>query len=420
MDNYIIAEVNAKNQFVVRGQLTLDRDDLSSVVGSGRTSDVHAIYNYQIQSNFVMLKQPEVDNSTHFVAKIWRDVPITHEQSEKLRYMVRNKFTYQSTSYVIWPEYVLLATTPSPRNTSDDVQSSETVHLHDRHEDELEKLMKDKEIIYDNGNLDNELEMFMKLNKFTVGEEIIYDDSAMIVGYIMPRVLGASPLYKLMDPSERALLPLEYKDSRFLYHVAMNMARAFYVIHKQHHIMGDTNPTNILVTSDGEVILIDCDSFQIQRNSTEFYAADRRSSSSNTTLEVSTASDLINMAVLIFQLLMQGAHPFAGRNRNSISKSKEMRAQRIFIFDHPAYKPIDGTPSFNCLPESLRSLFVDAFTNQPHNPPSAVDWVKTLKSVSSQLVQCSVDHNHYHVKEHLCAECEWQKGRLTTPVDESI
>jgi DNA-binding helix-hairpin-helix protein with protein kinase domain len=266
--------------------------------------------------------------------------------------MVRNKFTYQSTSYVIWPEYVLLA----------------------------------KEIMSANSAVVDELE------KFTVGEEIVYDDSAMIVGYIMPRVLGASPLYKLMNPSERALLPLEYKDSRFLYHVAMNMARAFYVIHKQHHIMGDTNPTNILVTSDGEVILIDCDSFQIQRNSTEFYAADRRSSSSNTTLEVSTASDLINMAVLIFQLLMQGAHPFAGRNRNSISKSKEMRAQRIFIYDHPAYKPIDGTPSFNCLPESLRSLFVDAFTNQPHNPPSAVDWVKTLKSVSSQLVQCSVDH----------------------------
>lgn len=381
MDSYIIAEVNAKNQFVVRGKLTLDRDDLSSIVGSGRTSDVHAIFNYQIQSSFIVLKQQTVESATHFVAKIWRDVPITNEQSEKLRYMVRNKFTYQSTSYIVWPEYVLLATTPSPTSESDDMQLSESDSIHDTYSDE------------------------------------IIDDSAVIVGYIMPRVLGASPLYKLIDPSERALLPLEYKDSRFLYHVAMNMARAFYIIHKQHHIMGDTNPTNILVTSDGEVILIDCDSFQIQRNSTEYYAADRQSSSSSTTLEVSIANDLINMAVLIFQLLMQGAHPFAGRNRSNIVKSKELRAQRIFIFDHPAYQPINGTPSFNCLPASIQSLFINAFTNQPHNPPNAVEWVKTLKSISSQLVQCSNDNNHYHVKEHLCAECEWQKGRSEARVD---
>jgi DNA-binding helix-hairpin-helix protein with protein kinase domain len=368
MEKYIIAEVNTENQIINRGELLLD-PELLGIVGSGSTGDVYAIYEYQIQSPFLLPETEDVEFATRYVAKIWRSLPIVDEQVDKLRYMVRNKLTYKSNSGIVWPEFLLL----TPHTESD----TGATHAGD--------------VIYRND---------------------------MVVGYIMPRVMGAFPLYKLIDPEERALLlSVEYKDTRFLYHVAINIARAFYALHKQYHVMGDTNPTNMLVTPYGEVKLIDCDSFQIQRNLNEYYPANKQSSSSKSILDVSVANDLGNLASLIFQLLMQGAHPFVGRNSNGIVDSTILRAQRIFPYIHPTHTPLEGNPSIACLPNEVQELCVHAFTNQPQNPPSAVTWVKTLNTLKTQLIPCTVNPDHYHIDGLPCAECEWQKQRPTTHQD---
>jgi DNA-binding helix-hairpin-helix protein with protein kinase domain len=352
MNKYIIAEVTSDDEIVHRGELLLGQDML--VVGSGSTSDVYAIYEHHISSLYLTQNSDDTDIATRYVAKLWRELPIPEDQIHKLRYMVRNKVTYKTQQGIIWPEYLLLKNS----ETSDDTSYTED----------------------------------------------------MIVGYIMPRVLGAFPLYKLIDPTERATLPFEYKDMRFLYHVSCNLSRAFYALHQQLHVMGDANPTNILVSPSGEVMLIDCDSFQIQRNTSEYYPANKQSSSSKFLLEISASNDLVNLAILIFQLLMQGAHPFVGYNSNGeLIDSTSLRTQRIFTFMHPAYTPLAGAPPIECLPDAIQQLCLTAFTNQPQTPPSAVLWVKTLKSHATQLAVCENNHAHYHITGLPCAECEWQK-----------
>jgi DNA-binding helix-hairpin-helix protein with protein kinase domain len=358
MNKYIIAEVTTDDQIIHRGELLLDQDVL--VVGSGSTSDVYAVYEHQISSLYLTHASDDADIATRYVAKLWRELPIHEEQVRKLRYMVRNKITYKTQQGIVWPEYLLL------RNTD------------------------------------------------TTDEASVYDDipytNDMVIGYIMPRILGAFPLYKLIDPTERGSLPFEYKDMRFLYHISCNLARAFYALHQQHHVMGDANPTNMLVTPSGEINLIDCDSFQIQRNQSEYYPANKQSSSNKFLIDISASNDLVNLAILIFQLLMQGAHPFVGYNSSSeLIDSTSLRSQRIFTFMHPAYTPLGVTPPIECLPDEIQQLCLTAFTNQPQMPPSAVVWVKTLKLQATQLDACENNPLHYHIAGLPCAECEWQK-----------
>lgn len=371
MDRYIIAEVDSENRLIHRGRLLFDHDSVV-VIGSGSTGDVYAINEHQYVSDFIISDKEDEGNTNGYVAKIWRELPIPDEQVEKLRYMVRNKLTHKSQKGIVWPEFLLLQW---PIQDTDEHQ-------------------------FDDIDIIN-----------------LAMDAEIVVGYIMPRVIGAFPLYKLIDPIERASLTLKCKDMRFLYHVAMNIARAFFELHNQHHLMGDANPANMLVTTTGKILLIDCDAFQIQRNVRSFYPANKQSSGSKSITDVSAANDLVNLAILIFQLFMQGAHPFVGRNSSGIVDSATLRTQRIFPFIHPTHTPIESAPSIACLPNDIQDLCVQAFTNQPQNPPSTVTWVKTLTTIKTQLVPCAVNPEHYHIEGLPCVECDWQKQLPTSIID---
>ena len=82
------------------------------------------------------------------------------------------------------------------------------------------------------------------------------------VGFLMPRVPASDELHVLHGPKSRKL---KYPNATFGYlvHVALNIARAFAVLHKNGIVAGDVNERGILAGHDGTVRLIDCDSFQI-------------------------------------------------------------------------------------------------------------------------------------------------------------
>jgi len=86
-------------------------------------------------------------------------------------------------------------------------------------------------------------------------------ESGSVVGFLMPRIDGLEirRLYRL--PERYADFPdTTWQD---LVNVARNLAAAFHSLHKNNVLMADINELNIFVTRNGEVRLIDCDSYQI-------------------------------------------------------------------------------------------------------------------------------------------------------------
>ena len=86
-----------------------------------------------------------------------------------------------------------------------------------------------------------------------------------IAGLLLPKATEYRPIHLLYGPKSR-LVEFPNVNFAFLVHAAANLARAFAVVHAHNQVVGDVNESNILVSQQSTVKLIDCDSFQIIAN----------------------------------------------------------------------------------------------------------------------------------------------------------
>ena len=106
----------------------------------------------------------------------------------------------------------------------------------------------------------------------------------------------------------------------FLVHAACNLARALAVLHAGGNVVGDINHGNVLVSSRGVIKLIDCDSFQIQAGERRYlcevgvptHTPPELQGHNLRTVTRTPNHDAFGLAVVIFQLLFLGRHPFSG------------------------------------------------------------------------------------------------------------
>ena len=169
----------------------------------------------------------------------------------------------------------------------------------------------------------------------------LHTQSGSVVGFVMPKVNGHSPVFKLYGPKLR-LQQFPKADWRFLIHAAANAAIAFSKIHSAGVIIGDVNHGNLVVAADATVQFIDCDSFQISKDSRIWFCEvgvdthqppEMQALNSYAKITRTTNHDNFGLAVCIFQLLCMGRHPFAGRYRGpgeppSIPEKCKRRASR--------------------------------------------------------------------------------------------
>lgn len=103
--------------------------------------------------------------------------------------------------------------------------------------------------------------------------------------------------------------------------VAANAARTVAELHHTGCVIGDINESGFLVTDQATVILIDSDSIQYSANGQVFpcvvgtpeYLPPEHQGINQRNLGTRDANhDNLGLAVMIFQLLMSGAHPFRG------------------------------------------------------------------------------------------------------------
>jgi len=241
-----------------------------------------------------------------------------------------------------------------------------------------------------------------------------------VVGFLMPRITDAEPIHKVYGPTHRKET-FPHADWRFLIRAAKNLAAAFCVIHKYGYVVGDVNEGNILVNDTACVRLIDCDSFQVPSRDQLYYCEvgvahftpPELQKSGNYRLERTQNQDNFGLAVLVFQLLFLGRHPYAGvySGREDMPIEKAI-AEFRFPYGKNArarlMSPPPNSVGLGIVPGGIAELFERAFSEagmRDSGRPTAEEWWDALDPFEGRLRQCSRDRVHHHYAG--LSSCPW-------------
>ncbi len=247
------------------------------------------------------------------------------------------------------------------------------------------------------------------------------DEKQKVVGFLMTRVKEMHSLLDFYNPKTRRQ-KCPFFNYLYLHRTARNLAAAFGALHARGYCIGDVNESNILVSNTALVTVVDTDSFQVrnERNGEIYRCAVGKpeftppelQGQSFAQLDRKPEHDLFGLAVLIFQLLMEGTHPFAGIYQGSgDAPPYETRiAEGHFVYSRRRvpYVPTLIAPKFELLHPTLQQLFIRCFEEGHNNPqmrPTAQTWQSALSEAERDLTTCKVNSHHRHGK-HL-SYCPW-------------
>ena len=231
-----------------------------------------------------------------------------------------------------------------------------------------------------------------------------------VEGVLLPRVLARHDIHVLYGPRTRAA---EFPDATypFLVQVAESVARAFAVVHAHGHVIGDVNPGGVSVTTAGHVVLLDCDGFQIDADGQmfpcdvgvlEYQPPELQGVPSFRGLRRSVEHDRFGLAVLVFQLLFLGRHPFAGvpaRGEEPLPLAQAIARGRFAWRrgqDAGGTRIPPGALGCGAVTPAVQCLFEHAFLGVPESRPPAEDWVAALAAMRAELVGCDASRAHAH------------------------
>ena len=249
--------------------------------------------------------------------------------------------------------------------------------------------------------------------------DLLLDGRGRFAGFLMPRAEGPR-VFEFYNPStRRKTAPLcEYG---LLHRAGANLAAAFDALHGRGYVVGDVNESNVLVGAGGVVTLVDTDSFQVRDpgdgsvhrsgvGKPEFTPPELQGRPFGD-FDRSPEHDRFGLAVLLFLLLMEGTHPFAGRMRSGGETPPVEERIRRGLFPHHGHDAVllpRMAPRFSLLHPGLRALFVRAFVDGHADPaarPAAAEWRDALDAARERLVECGHNPRHRH-GSHLDA-CPW-------------
>lgn len=250
---------------------------------------------------------------------------------------------------------------------------------------------------------------------------LIDNKSHRFVGLLMWRVTGMFPIYKFYTPQTRRVVCPKF-NYRYLHRVARNITALVDVAHSRHIVMGDINESGLLGGDNALVTGVDADSFQICDPCTgrlyrcevgkgDFTPAELQGQDLSK-VDRSVEHDRFGLAVIVFRLLMEGAHPFDGKFEG-IGDPPPLEA-RISSGHFPhgrkrvPWSPKPVAPPFAILHPTLQQLFIRCFEEGHKNPrlrPDAQTWIRALGEAEVALIVCQKNPQHLF-GNHLNA-CPW-------------
>lgn len=259
----------------------------------------------------------------------------------------------------------------------------------------------------------------------------VRDTSGVVIGFRMPAVdLERSlPVFTAYNPDARRerMTGITW---RHLVRTSRNLASVVAALHRAGYVVGDLNESNVLVDRRALVTILDCDSIQVADPATgevhhcgvarpEFLAPELAGRDLSATAR-RLSSDRFALAVMIFLLLREGVHPYAGiwRGRGEPPDlSARMRGRRFPHVPLTRVTPPPGSLRWRGLDVRLRLLFIRAFVLGPlfkSARPSASAWEAALARLESGLSACPRSQAHVHAGRR-CPWCERVDRGLPDP-----
>ena len=233
----------------------------------------------------------------------------------------------------------------------------------------------------------------------------------------MTLVSDHKPLHELYSPGSRKN-HFPYADYRFLVRTTLNIAKAVASVHKLGCVIGDINHSSILVSKVATVALIDSDSFQVPADAQVFlcrvgvpeYTPPELQGLPLGSVTRTSNHDAFGLAVVIFQLLFMGRHPFIGTvRRGELPPLPDAIRDSRFVYAESRDVGMDqppGTPALSDFPRAVGAAFEAAFgPAAKEGRPSAASWVGCLSELEQSLVQCSEDKLHWYPND--ASDCLW-------------
>ena len=229
-------------------------------------------------------------------------------------------------------------------------------------------------------------------------DEILYQRTE-IVGYCMPKVGNAIPLFDCLSPRSRQKSGVNMTPSDLAL-LAQRIAWIFDALHHNQCYIGDVNDQNILIHRGSLVpIIIDSDSFQIRnpanpnqpflsRVGMPDYQPPERN---NMNQPINASTDAFGLAVITYKLLLENEHPFLGIDPNDEPNPPTGLEERIQSgrFAHARQRNWQPRPKarglWNGLPAQIRKTLIKALDYHQHGTdrPSAQEMMDALENLAA-------------------------------------
>ncbi len=253
-------------------------------------------------------------------------------------------------------------------------------------------------------------------------QALLRDASGRFLGFLMPAVNvdATSELEVILQERQAraAGLPTGLGAKVTL---AANLAAVIAALHAQHHYLVDLKPVNLRFYRDTlYMAMLDCDGFSIQGRGERFLAPQFTPDylapefhARGVTASGEQAQDRFALAVVVFQLMNFGIHPFSGKPASDrVPTDIPGRiAGRWYAYGLKPNASIAPSPvsAHQAMPTELRQLFDRAFDNPGASRPSAAEWAELLKGFaqrsSQRLLACGRDRSHQHFAGQACGAC---------------
>jgi DNA-binding helix-hairpin-helix protein with protein kinase domain len=240
-------------------------------------------------------------------------------------------------------------------------------------------------------------------------------------GFTMRKVIGAKPMHQLCTPGDRKS---EFPDANFrsLVRVALNFTRAVASINNLGVVIGDINESVALVDQKGLVTVIDSDSFQYRSRGQLFRCRVGKAEYTPPELQgqflenvVRTVNhDAFGLAIIIFEILFMGRHPFSGiyKGKGNQPTISEAIQEGRFAYSQRTLstqmEPPPHVPVLTDVPTEVAAAFQRAFGSpalKAQARPTAVEWVPILERMEKSIIECKANPAHYFAGN--APSCPW-------------
>jgi len=253
--------------------------------------------------------------------------------------------------------------------------------------------------------------------------DVLFSANGAFAGFIMKRVGGSRPIHMLFTPASRKV-EFSQANYRFLIRAAANVARAVASVHAIGCVIGDVNHSGFLIADNATSTLIDSDSFQIVASNRKFlcqvgtpeYTPPELQGKRFDQITRTANHDNFGLAVLVFQILFMGRHPYSGRFQGAgdmpLERSiGEYRFAYSLHLSRTRMLPPPGAPLLTDFPPFIGETFEKTFgPSGPNGRTTAAEWVSILQSLEPHLVQCAAEPSHQHIKDKSCPWCRVEQS----------